>query len=148
MSDLARFMNKRILFIPLAFLLMLVACDSTPDQEELKAIYQGTYCTQNYKLELREDGTYMNSRVSRGFLSGLPMLEKCTGTYEFVFDETAKTWTLNLVSDGKNPNPMINCEGSIKIWEKETGYVQDTAAITLNEIIDQTEVTAAQCDEI
>ena len=141
-------MNKRILFIPIAFLVLLAACDSAPSQEELQSMYQGTYCAQNYKLELREDGTYMNSRVSRGFLSGLPMLEKCTGTYAFVQDEASKSWTLKLTSDGKNPNPMINCDGEFKIWEKESGFAQDTAKISLNEIIDQTLVTREDCDDL
>lgn len=141
-------MNKRILFFSLAFLALLAGCDSGPDEAALKAIYQGTYCAPNYKLELREDGTYMNSRVSRGFLSGLPMLEKCTGKYAFVYDEAGKSWSLKLTPDGKNPNPMINCEAEIDIWQKETGFVQDTAAISFNEIIDNTPVTRGQCDDL
>lgn len=141
-------MNKRVLFIPFALLLMLAACDSGPSAESLTAIYQGTYCTQNYKLELKADGTFMNSRVSRGFLSGLPMLEKCTGTYTFVYDEAAKSWSLKIEGDGKNANPMFGCNSEIKVWEKETGFVQDTSLIVLNEIIDQTPVTRAECDDL
>lgn len=142
-------MQKNRLFTLLGLLAILLAgCNSGPDAETLMGMYQGTYCSSGYKLELRGDGTYVNSRITKGFLSGRPVLDKCTGTFEFVYDDAGKSWSMKLQSDGKNPNPMVNCGATIEIWKKETGFVQDTARIVLKEVIDGVEVAQDQCESI
>lgn len=79
-------------------------------------------------------------------MSLTPILESCEGSYSFHENEETGNWEIRFEKSTKNSNPLVSCEGIQVIWKKEGGYVSDSTATVLKDLIQGVEVTKDDCD--
>lgn len=139
-------MRKLLCFSALSLFLIGCGGSSGPDENELKSRFVGQYCDGHVKLWVNEDGSYKSQQARRGAMSLTPILESCEGKYSFHNNEETGNWEIRFEKSSKNSNPLVSCEGIQVVWKKEGGYVSDSTATVLKDLIQGTDVTKDDCD--
>ena len=105
----------------LALLFLFSACGPTPPPEaEVRAKLVGTYCADNYKLEIREDNTYKNRKRLKSMLGSNLLTESCRSTYELVLEDDQ--WIIRFAKDEHPQAVFKDCGGEYVVWTKEEEY--------------------------
>jgi hypothetical protein len=140
---------KNLVF-PLLYILsisLFMACGPTPPSEqELRSMLKGTYCAEDYKLELT-DSTYQNRKFIRSPLRSGLMRESCNGTYDLAFEKDQ--WILRFNKDEQPDNALfMNCESEFVIWSKADEYTISTQPVMLKDLFDGVELKKGACEDL
>jgi hypothetical protein len=139
----------RTFYLPLILLAAIAglqSCSGSPSDDEIKTKLAGTYCNGRHKLELHNDGTYMNQRFHKGALSGTPVMERCEGTFKIEWDKKEDGYMLVLEKSTESSSPITHCDGSRQLVWKAGKYTVNETKPMLKEMFDNLEVTKDNCD--
>ena len=126
---------------------LLFACGPTPPSEqELRTMLKGTFCAENYKLELT-DSTYQNRKFIQSPLRSGLMRESCNGTYDLAFENDQ--WILRFNKDEQPDNALfLNCEKEYIIWTKADEFAISTEPVILPDLFDGVELKKGACEDL
>lgn len=128
-----------------AVLLLFTACGpKKPAIGEIWQKFKGNYCSEGYRLELHDDSTFFNMRVTPGSFGVRPFTEICRGKYNFVFDDKTGEWAIEFKKDMSFS--AADCAGKVAIWNNKTGWMKGDTILTLPEWFDKQEVTKGKCE--
>lgn len=130
-------------------MLLAMGCDTGPEgptEASLKEMMVGTYCSTDakYRLDLKEDGRYLNKRLRRNPYGGSGLPESCEGVYRF--EQQEDKWMLIFDKSDKKSNPMVrSCKGEFEVWNPEKGYVMGDSVIIMSDLFDGATVANNNC---
>lgn len=129
------------------FSLALTGCgEKFPEKEQLAGIFQGQYCADGYQLNINPDSSYLAIRVIKSPMGKGVLSERCSGTWDLVFDETAKSWKMVFTEAKDRGFKMVTCSGQIEVWNHEKGYVIGDSVVVMKDLIDGVTVTKEGCE--
>lgn len=121
----------------------LSSCGPTPPSEqEIMGKIVGSFCTDNYRLEIT-DSTYRNIKRTPSVMRTGMVRESCKGKFKLEYKDDA--WYINYAKD-ESPNAIFNCKRSYRLWSKEEEYIIGESDIIMKDLFDEQELKKSACD--